>query len=71
VACAEAVVKAAKNTAVFCVDGCTCGRHSRSTRTSMTPGTEPYQPPMFSVPHGRFMPIGDGCYKAVAHAPAE
>lgn len=59
-----------RNTAVFCADGCTCARHSRDKRPSMTT-QEPYQPPMYSAPHGRFVPIGDGCYAAVVLSSAE
>ena len=45
---------------VTCKPGCTCGRHSKDKQGPDTP----YDMPQHGVPKGRFVPLGDGSYKA-------
>jgi hypothetical protein len=36
----------------------------RNTPTQDKKKDEPYQLPRHSMPHGRFIPLGEGCYRA-------
>ena len=45
---------------VTCKPGCTCGRHSKDKQGPDTP----YDMPQHGVSKGRFVPLGDGSYKA-------